>query len=111
MAFTAAPILKEEIAFRAPNDKECYQGEPQLLCKDMWHKGYGKLAVIPTVNLEYTDEKGTAIKQLKGYTSTWTAFENETEMSIDWQLTPPDQVKCMSSMSHPTWGPWNETIV
>lgn len=51
-AFTAKPFLENKIKFRGPKEGECMQGEPQLLCKDLWWHGYGKIAVVPTVNLE-----------------------------------------------------------
>lgn len=51
-AFTTKPFLENKIKFRGPREGECMQGEPQLLCKDLWWHGYGKIAVVPTVNLE-----------------------------------------------------------
>jgi alpha-1,3-mannosyltransferase len=65
VVFTAAPIVEVKVAFRAASEDkgECFQAEPQLFCKDMWFQGYGKIAVIPTVNLEYwkADQAGQGI--------------------------------------------------
>jgi len=38
-------------------------GEPTLFCKDMWHEEYGKIAVIPSVNVGYNDEESRKVKQ------------------------------------------------
>lgn len=46
-AFTAKPLLDGRIRFRARGPGECYQGEPKLFAKDMWAKGYGRIAVVP----------------------------------------------------------------
>ncbi|TVY83528.1 Alpha-1,3-mannosyltransferase CMT1 [Lachnellula suecica] len=69
-AFTAQPFLQKMIKFRHAVEGECYQGEPYIFCKEMWHLGYGKIAVVPSVNLEYSDDGARAIKQLRGYVST-----------------------------------------
>jgi alpha-1,3-mannosyltransferase len=109
VAFTAAPVVEGKVAFRSVGrDKgECHQGEPQLFCKDMWWSGYGKIMVVPSVNLEYSDEKGRYIKELKGYTG---ALVTEEEDRIQW-LPPPDKVKCMPTFDDQTWRDWNETLI
>ncbi|POR35552.1 Alpha-1,3-mannosyltransferase CMT1 [Tolypocladium paradoxum] len=111
VTFGAQPIL-ENLRFRAPNEKagECFQGEPQLLCKDMWFRGYGKIAVVPTVNLEYSVDHGKKIKQAKGFASDIVAEQNSSDDRIEWQLDPPEQVKCMPNWSNQFWRPWNETL-
>ncbi|KAK7940996.1 glycosyltransferase family 69 protein [Apiospora aurea] len=60
VSFAARPILERKLAFRTAREDlgECYGGEPQLFCKDMEFQGYGKIAVVPSVNLEYSIEKG-----------------------------------------------------
>ncbi|KAM5350099.1 hypothetical protein ACJ41O_006604 [Fusarium nematophilum] len=67
VVFTAAPLLNG-LRFRQVNAKadECWQGEPELFCKDMWFRGYGRIAVVPSVNLEYTDERAARLKTAKG---------------------------------------------
>jgi alpha-1,3-mannosyltransferase len=111
-AFTAQPILEKTVHFRAANESagECRQGEPQLFCKDLWFKGYRKIAVVPSVNLEYSVEKGKKIKELKGYTSDLVSNQDATDDLIDWRLDPPDMVRCMPTWADQYWQSWNETL-
>ncbi len=111
--FTAKPLLEGKIKFRSPYEHECYQGEPQLFCKDMWHHGYGKIAVIPSVNLEYSDEAAKKIKSAKGYVSRWVGNEGDNGMSarIEWETTPPPLIKCIATYPNQTWVPWDEQLV
>ncbi|KAK6948736.1 hypothetical protein Daesc_010507 [Daldinia eschscholtzii] len=129
VAFTAAPILGEQsdqdeaykkpiqkgkkenrVEFRGPREGECYSGEPTLFCKDLWRIGHGHIAVVPSVNLEYSDEDAYKIKMAKGYTSRWTAQEDEETMKIQWVDKPPDTVTCMPGLGDQTRRPWNETF-
>jgi alpha-1,3-mannosyltransferase len=112
VAFTAKPIIEKAVTFRAPNEAagECLQGEPQLFCKDLWFRGYGKIATVPAINLEYTDEKGRMIKEAKGYTSAWVSSEGHVDEKIDWVLEPPERVKCMPSWENQFFQAWNETL-
>ena len=107
--FPAKPVMAEKIKFRRSYDDECYQGEPQIFCKELWKLGYGKLAVVPTVNVEYSDDAAKEIKKLKGYTSDWIAKEKPEDPSnkINWK-GPPDQVKCMPEHTRKYWVPWDE---
>lgn len=107
VAFTAAPIVEETVSFRAPREGECYQGEPQLFCKDLWFHGYGKIAVVPSVNLEYSDEKGKQIKESKGYTSQWVGQGVAEEAGIEWQAEPPEGVKCIPSYENQYFEAWD----
>lgn len=107
--FTAAPLLEDAVRFRSPREGECHQGEPQLFCKDLWYYGYGKIAVVPTVNLEYSDEAGEKIKEAKGYTSRWVGAEGWTDQKIEWQLQPPEAVKCMGRYDDQFFEAWNKT--
>ncbi|KAH9907403.1 glycosyltransferase family 69 protein [Xylariomycetidae sp. FL2044] len=117
VAFSAAPLVRGQVAFRPSkqNEGECHQGEPELFCKDMWFHGYGKIAVVPSISLEYSDEKGKLVKGLKGFTSQWTGAhthgteEEEEEEGIEWQM-PPAEVKCMPTFDNQSWRPWNETL-
>ena len=122
VAFAAAPVAAGEVRFRSSARGECFQGEPQLFCKDMWFRGRGRIAVVPSVNLEYTDALGRLVKQEKGYVSDWVAREGEGEgepepgaggrpaMDISWQLEPPEKVKCMPEFKRQSWLPWNESL-
>ena len=110
-AFTANPILEKSVRFRSPFEKECYGGEPILFCKDMWHHGYGRIAVVPSVNIEYSDDGARKIKALKGYASDLVKFDSEdTEMRIEWDQDPPPNVKCMPSFTEQSWRAWNEAL-
>lgn len=108
-AFTAKPYLESKIRFRSWYEHECPQGEPKTYCKEMWHLGYGKIAVIPSVNLEYSDEAAKRIKAAKGYVSSWVGRETESSR-IEWEANPPPTVKCMPSYENQTWPPWNEQL-
>ncbi|KAK4031755.1 glycosyltransferase [Parachaetomium inaequale] len=115
VAFTARPLLEGKVAFRGANAEkgECHGGEPQLFCKDLWWRGYGRIMVVPSVNLEYSVESGRAIKEAKGFASQRGRNEKDggDEMPrIDW-LPPPDLVKCMPTFTDQTWRAWNETLV
>lgn len=112
-AFTAKPILERTIKFRGHGENECYQGEPKLFCKDMWHSGHGKIAVIPTVNLEYSDDAARKIKALKGYVSDSVnkdGDDDDPSMRIEWESSPPPLVRCMPSYSEQSWPPWDEGL-
>ncbi|KAI0017985.1 alpha-1,3-mannosyltransferase CMT1 [Xylariomycetidae sp. FL0641] len=101
---------REGVRFRASREGECFAGEPTLFCKDLWWNGYGRIAVVPSVNLEYSDETGTKIKTAKGYTSRWTEAEDEEAVPIEWVDEPPDMVKCVPRFEEQSWTPWNETL-
>lgn len=106
--FTAKPLIEKKIQFRAPREYECRQGEPQIFCKEMWYYGYGRIAVIPSVNLEYSDEAGKKIKSAKGYVSRWAETEVGDGVSamIEWVKKPPSTVTEMySELPEPNFCP------
>ncbi|KAK3376345.1 glycosyltransferase family 69 protein [Lasiosphaeria ovina] len=128
VAFTAAPLMtmgdgdhdddgddgdtgKGPVRFRRARDGECFGGEPQLFCKDMWFHGYGRIAVVPAVNLEYSDERAQQIKAAKGYTSTWARGPPDWAGGdrINWRSQPPDTVKCIPNYDSQFWEAWNKT--
>lgn len=109
-AFSATPFLESKIRFRSSLEHECPQGEPKTWCADMWHLGYGKIAVIPIVNLEYSDEAATKIKEVKGYVSNWMGRGGESDARIEWDPSPPEAVKCMPSYQNQTWVPWEKQL-
>lgn len=72
--FTAKPLLEKIIKFGRSTHGEFLQDEPQVFCKDMWYLGYGKIATMPSVNVEYSSEAAKRLKELKelkGYVSHW----------------------------------------
>ena len=109
-AFTAQPFLESKIRFRSSHEHECPQGEPKTWCTEMWHFGYGKIAVIPSVNLEYSDEAAKKIKAAKGYVSRFVGADEGKER-IQWVKDPPSTVKCMPSYENQTWLPWEGQLV
>ncbi|KFY85451.1 hypothetical protein V500_08409 [Pseudogymnoascus sp. VKM F-4518 (FW-2643)] len=113
-AFTAKPLLERALGFRGPKTTECFQGEPEIFCKELWKAGYGKIAVVPSVNLEYSIERGRDIKALKGYASQWVAKDgddpNDTAPKVQWVKEPPKLVKCMPNYQEQTWVPWDQSL-
>ncbi|KAL8865194.1 MAG: hypothetical protein Q9174_007021, partial [Haloplaca sp. 1 TL-2023] len=107
VAFKAKPIVQQKLKFRKAGPEECPQGEPKSFCKDMWVLGYGKIAVVPSVNLEYSDEAAKKIKALKGYVSRFVAGGVEDD-EIEWQTKPPEKVKCIRNYGDQTWPPWDD---
>jgi alpha-1,3-mannosyltransferase len=111
VAFTAKPIVEGKIRFREPYEGECFQGEPKLFCKDMWYHGYGKIAVVPSVNLEYTVDNGKRIKAAKGYVSKWVESGWAAAYArIVWEQDPPALVKCMPTYDQQRFAPWDEGL-
>jgi alpha-1,3-mannosyltransferase len=108
--FSAQPIIKG-LRFRAPKINECPQGEPQLFCKDMWYRGYGKIAVVPSINLEYKLEMGRKLKEKMGFTSDIVSEQDPDGDHIEWQPDPPANVKCIAEWDDQYWVPWNESLL
>ncbi|KAK6364247.1 hypothetical protein LTS17_012418 [Exophiala oligosperma] len=130
--FDAKPLFEadDNIRFRASYEHECYMGEPTLFCKDLWKNGRGRIAVIPSVNVGYSDESGRIVKRVQGYTSdnvdvfntsnsdqsaeeeeddSRTKIRNSTTATmIDWKTDPPGLVKCQPDWHHPSWVEWDE---
>jgi alpha-1,3-mannosyltransferase len=114
VVFDARPVVEKGVRFRAArggSGGECHAGEPGLFCKDLWWEGFGRIMVVPGVNLEYSVEKGRAIKEMKGFVSRWVAEEGEEDREdrIEW-APAPDMVKCMPTFEEQSWRPWNETL-
>lgn len=99
VAFTATPMVGRKVTFRATyEDKgECFQAEPELFYKDMWSKGHGRIAVVSSVNLAYSNEEGEMAKESKGYTSEL-VIKSAIQLKID-LAGPPAMVKCMPTFT------------
>ena len=111
VAFTAKPLTEENVRFRSSHESECFQREPRIFAKELWYHGYGKLAVIPSVNLGYSDETAKKIKARKGYVSRWVEPEEVDGLQkIEWEDEPPAEVKCMTSYENQSWRPWDEGL-
>lgn len=101
---------KKPLRFRDARQGECGGGEPTMLCKDMWYMGYGKIAVVPTVNVGYWNE--SSIKDVVGFVSNVTdagAIEG-IGVKVDWQSEPPEKVRCGASLAGQRWKPWNNGL-
>lgn len=111
VVFAARPVVTGEVAFRAAHKdkKECHAGEPTLFCKDLWFRGYGKIMVVPSVNLDYTVDAGKKIKELKGFATSWVA-QSDAGTKVEWR-GPPEGVKCMPTFDNQSWRPWNESLI
>lgn len=101
--------MDKKVAFRVHYQRECFQGEPSLFAKYMWHHNYSKTAVISSVNAGYSDEDTGKIKTLKGYASAHVIREG-ADMWIDWKPSPPARVTCMPDHSHQFFVDWDEGL-
>lgn len=116
VAFTAKPVVEGKVRFRASRENErgeCRHSECQLLCKDLWWEGYGRIMMVPSVNVAYDLKTARAVRQIQGSTSSWVEKEKDDgweDDKIKW-LPPPDLVKCMPDFDQQTWRPWNETLL
>ena len=75
----------------------------------MWYNGYGKIAVDPSVDVEYSDKAAKKIKALKGYTSKHVASEGD-DVKIEWETQSPEKVKCMPGFERQSWVAWDEGL-
>ncbi|TVY19772.1 Alpha-1,3-mannosyltransferase CMT1 [Lachnellula arida] len=107
--FNATPVLERKIKFRSSMEGECLQGEPQLFSKELWHLGYGKIAVIPSVNIAYSDDRAREAKMGKGDV-TGILLMGEGNDKIEWKAKPPKKVKCMQNYDTQEWRPWDEFL-
>ncbi len=113
VAFKAEPLLLHNLKFRAPYRTECYTGEPTLFCKDLWALGYGRIAVIPSVNVGYDDEQSRAAKMKHGYASgniEVAELDKALSTEISWRDSPPTLVKCQPDWTHTSWAPWDDAL-
>jgi alpha-1,3-mannosyltransferase len=121
-AFTAKPVMDGKVKFRTVyrgkgNDgrnDECFMGEPTLFCKDMWHEGFGRIAVVPSVNVGYDDEESMKVKKTHGWTREWVEREEEIkgkgDTLIEWDAEPPSVVKCVPTYQEPEWVSWDQGL-
>jgi alpha-1,3-mannosyltransferase len=109
VTFRAKPIVEQVVSFRSARDGECFGGEPTLFCKDLWYNGYGKIAVVPSVNLEYSIDNGRKIKGEKGFTADLVTKQKTGTDAITWR-GPPDEYRCMPTFNNQFWSPWNASL-
>lgn len=108
VVFGAKPLLDHGIRFRGANEGECRMGEPTYLNKDMWKKGHGRIAAVPTVNVAYDDEHGKWIKGERGYVSDLVKDKKETDFLV-WK-GPPEKVLCMPGWKTQSWPAWDDHV-
>jgi alpha-1,3-mannosyltransferase len=106
VAFTAKPILEGEIAFRSARRGECHAGEPTLFSIDMWNNGFGKIGIVPSVNLGYEDNDD--VQKLRGSVSSWIQKGDLGVEKIRWESEGPNKIKCWEGgvWEKPSWAPW-----
>lgn len=109
VVFGARVMVEGGIRFRDGYEGECRMGEPTYFCKDMWKAGYGKIAVVPTVNLEYDNSHGQWVKDKKGYVGDLVWNDDGAADIIEWK-GPPEQVLCMPGWDQQSWLPWDESL-
>lgn len=112
VALTAEPFMKGTIRFRGVeyDQKECFQGEPTLLAKDLWFNGYRRTAVVPTINTAYYYDHLELVRKERGGVSDHLC-QSDLE-KIKWKTEPPKKVKCKPTWEDKdTWVPWNEGLV
>ncbi|KAJ4287166.1 hypothetical protein N0V90_012564 [Kalmusia sp. IMI 367209] len=110
-ALTAQPFMNGTIRFRGVeyDKEECFQGEPGLLAKDLWFNGYGRIAVVPTINTAYYYDHMEIVRREKGSVSEHLCHSDVEK--IVWKTEPPKKVKCKPSWEHKdTWVPWDQGL-
>jgi alpha-1,3-mannosyltransferase len=115
VVFIAKPLLEQMVKFRRPTHGECLQCEPQLFCKDLWYSGDVKIATVPSVSIEYSNEAAKRLKGLKGYVSHWVnrgrEDDDDQSMQIELEEDPPATTKCYQGpWTTQTWVPWDEFL-
>jgi alpha-1,3-mannosyltransferase len=116
VALTAKPFMNGTLRFRGIEgadrekvDEECYQGEPNLLTKDMWYLGYYRIATLPTITTAYTYWDAHSVRELRGSVALHTMLANGTaEEKISWQKEPPKKFMCIPQGRDPEWVPWDQ---
>jgi alpha-1,3-mannosyltransferase len=107
-AFTAQPFMNGKVKFRPPMDKECFAGEPTVMCKDFWYHGYGKIAVVPSVAVGYFNNETALIKKSQGTVTKWLQ-QAQKEDRIAWK-GPPEKMKCVPDFERQSWVPWDNQM-
>jgi len=97
------------VRFRGNREGECLLGEPVHLAKDMWREGYGRIAVVPSVNWAYDDEEAKRMKELRGTVGEWVQKdEGHADELVGWEDEPPERIKCIVRYENPEYVAWDE---
>jgi alpha-1,3-mannosyltransferase len=106
VTLSAKPMLDKGIRFRGADvEKECYAGEPTLLAKDFWRMGAGRIQVVPSVNVGYSDKESELAKKRHGHVSKYVDKDDEGVRWFEWKKDPPGQVRCVDLGWRSSWGP------
>jgi len=111
-AFDAAPFTQAGVRFRTNRHGECNLGEPGHMAKDFWARGYGRLAIVPSVNVAYTEEDVRKVRAEVGTVEAEYAKEHTgAEEEVQWVREPPRIVKCYDPNSWASeWRAWDEGL-
>lgn len=100
--FDAAPFTRDGVRFRSAREHECYLGEPVHMDKDFWARGYGRIAVVPNVNVGYNDQMSMKVKEQRGTVEEWYEREGSgCDEVVEWIQEPPKLIKCF--LPGPEW--------
>ncbi|KAJ9603922.1 hypothetical protein H2200_011444 [Cladophialophora chaetospira] len=107
-AIAAKPFMDGLLRFRTETEGECHLGEPVHLAKDLWRSGYGRIALIPSVNVGYSAEDSRIAKEAHGWVSSLVDGESTELNRIVWEKKPPGQIKCLEEVFHrQSWEPFD----
>ena len=107
--FQAKPVMDSMVRFRSAERGECYLGEPLHFCKDLWKIGRGRIAVVPSVNVGYSDSDSEHIKTRRGSVSRWLSTERAVgDNRITWKPFPPPLIKCVPRYTEQSWVRWDQ---
>jgi len=92
----------------ATEDLECWTGEPTNLAIDFWRLGFGKIMIVPSVNVAYSDTEATQVKNRRGWAHDnieKAAAATDVLDEIKWALEPPGLIKCFAHLGYtdPYW--------
>ncbi|KAL1603778.1 hypothetical protein SLS60_005368 [Paraconiothyrium brasiliense] len=116
VALTAKPFMDGTMRFRGVDglerekvNEECYQGEPNLLTKDMWYLGYNRIATLPTITTAYNYWDAHNAREARGSVGLHVLLQNGTaEEKIKWQESPPSKFHCIPAGRDSEWVPWDQ---
>ncbi|KAM5345843.1 hypothetical protein ACJ41O_011704 [Fusarium nematophilum] len=111
VAFRASHLVDGEVYFRRARPKQggCKLSDTTLFCKDMWFRGHGRVAVIPSVNLLDVYKEGYNVKRVRGYASELVREQDLEGDQISWVEKPPREVDCGNPIT-PQWQAWNASL-
>jgi alpha-1,3-mannosyltransferase len=118
VALTAKPFMDGSLRFRGieggdreRKDEECYQGEPNLLTKDLWYLGYNRISTLPTIMTAYEYWEARLTREIRGPVSQHVLDgKHGPEEKIAWEPQPPEKFKCIPGNRADEWVPWDQGL-